>query len=230
MEKHQAVTRSRNVGNVAAEKARLEQVEASFLIEQRKVEREVRERTLAYETHRKEIARRHLRRAAGERSRSARSDPRRAAEGELIELMQHELAFHVPGQSYLFTQPIQLRFNEIMAGARADTSVKIYGDEFEELERRATESRHLLRTIRGAGAEAQRPLATVVIGGILTSTFLTLVLLPTLHPWIEGKQQPVTGTKGTEIGRQQSHGGEATSNHAGATAPTLCPQSSGLRP
>jgi cobalt-zinc-cadmium resistance protein CzcA len=39
----------------------------------------------------------------------------------------------------------------------------------------------------GAGAEVQRPLATVVIGGILSSTFLTLVLLPTLYAWIEAK-------------------------------------------
>jgi cobalt-zinc-cadmium resistance protein CzcA len=38
----------------------------------------------------------------------------------------------------------------------------------------------------GAGAEVQRPLATVVIGGIISSTFLTLVLLPTLYEWIEG--------------------------------------------
>src|SRR5690606_29099844 len=37
----------------------------------------------------------------------------------------------------------------------------------------------------GAGAEVQRPLATVVIGGIVTSTFLTLVLLPTLYEWLE---------------------------------------------
>jgi cobalt-zinc-cadmium resistance protein CzcA len=36
-----------------------------------------------------------------------------------------------------------------------------------------------------AGAEVQRPLATVVIGGILTSTFLTLVLLPVLYEWVE---------------------------------------------
>ena len=42
----------------------------------------------------------------------------------------------------------------------------------------------------GAGAEVQRPLATVVIGGILSSTFLTLVLLPTLYEWIESKRQP----------------------------------------
>jgi cobalt-zinc-cadmium resistance protein CzcA len=37
----------------------------------------------------------------------------------------------------------------------------------------------------GAGAEVQRPLATVVIGGILTSTFLTLSLLPVIYEWAE---------------------------------------------
>jgi cobalt-zinc-cadmium resistance protein CzcA len=39
----------------------------------------------------------------------------------------------------------------------------------------------------GAGAEVQRPLATVVIGGIITSTFLTLILLPVLYEWIESR-------------------------------------------
>ena len=38
----------------------------------------------------------------------------------------------------------------------------------------------------GAGAEVQRPLATVVIGGILSSTFLTLFLLPVLYRWASG--------------------------------------------
>jgi cobalt-zinc-cadmium resistance protein CzcA len=42
----------------------------------------------------------------------------------------------------------------------------------------------------GAGAEVQRPLATVVIGGILSSTFLTLVLLPVLYEWSERKVRP----------------------------------------
>jgi cobalt-zinc-cadmium resistance protein CzcA len=41
----------------------------------------------------------------------------------------------------------------------------------------------------GAGAEVQRPLATVVIGGIASSTFLTLVLLPVLYAWIEGRRE-----------------------------------------
>jgi cobalt-zinc-cadmium resistance protein CzcA len=36
----------------------------------------------------------------------------------------------------------------------------------------------------GAGAEVQRPLALVVIGGVITSTALTLVVLPTLYRWL----------------------------------------------
>src|SRR5499433_1911585 len=44
----------------------------------------------------------------------------------------------------------------------------------------------------GAGAEVQRPLATVVIGGILSSTFLTLVLIPVLYEWVEKRtRQPL---------------------------------------
>jgi cobalt-zinc-cadmium resistance protein CzcA len=36
----------------------------------------------------------------------------------------------------------------------------------------------------GIGAEVQRPLATVVIGGILSSTVLTLLILPVLYQWL----------------------------------------------
>ena len=42
----------------------------------------------------------------------------------------------------------------------------------------------------GAGAEVQRPLATVVIGGILSSTFLTLVVRPVLSAWFEKERSP----------------------------------------
>jgi cobalt-zinc-cadmium resistance protein CzcA len=41
----------------------------------------------------------------------------------------------------------------------------------------------------GTGAEVQRPLATVVIGGLVTSTLLTLFVLPTLYGWIEGREE-----------------------------------------
>jgi len=38
---------------------------------------------------------------------------------------------------------------------------------------------------RGVGAETQRPLAAVVVGGLITSILLTLVLLPVLYEWLE---------------------------------------------
>jgi cobalt-zinc-cadmium resistance protein CzcA len=40
----------------------------------------------------------------------------------------------------------------------------------------------------GAGAEVQRPLATVVIGGLITSTALTLIVLPTVYRWLFGNR------------------------------------------
>ena len=40
----------------------------------------------------------------------------------------------------------------------------------------------------GVGAETQRPLATVVVGGLITSTLLTLVLLPVLYDWMEQRR------------------------------------------
>ena len=43
----------------------------------------------------------------------------------------------------------------------------------------------------GTGAEVQRPLATVVIGGLITSTILTLLLLPMLYAWFERERQEV---------------------------------------
>src|SRR5213594_4139486 len=48
----------------------------------------------------------------------------------------------------------------------------------------------------GTGAEVQRPLATVVIGGILSSTFLTLIILPILYAWFERERQaPAVATR-----------------------------------
>lgn len=41
----------------------------------------------------------------------------------------------------------------------------------------------------GVGAETQRPLATVVVGGLITSTLLTLVLLPVIYEWIEARSE-----------------------------------------
>jgi cobalt-zinc-cadmium resistance protein CzcA len=76
-------------------------------------------------------------------------DGQLATKEQLVDLMRQELVGSIPGQNYSFTQPIQMRFNEIMAGARADLSLKIYGDDFTELEKLATACRDILRKIPG---------------------------------------------------------------------------------
>jgi cobalt-zinc-cadmium resistance protein CzcA len=53
----------------------------------------------------------------------------------------------------------------------------------------------------GIGSEVQRPLATVVIGGLVSSTLLTLILLPVLYRWMEGNSaQPSPVKAGQESG------------------------------
>ena len=56
----------------------------------------------------------------------------------------------LPGNAYEFTQPIQMRFNELIAGVRGDLAVKVFGDEFEPLLRSADQIAAILRDTRGA--------------------------------------------------------------------------------
>jgi len=43
----------------------------------------------------------------------------------------------------------------------------------------------------GTGSEVQRPLAIVVIGGLVSSTLLTLIVIPTLYEWITAKSERI---------------------------------------
>ncbi|TKW80127.1 MAG: CusA/CzcA family heavy metal efflux RND transporter [Bradyrhizobium icense] len=56
----------------------------------------------------------------------------------------------LPGNAYEFTQPIQMRFNELLAGVRGDVAVKIFGDEFEPMLKAANDVAASLRGVRGA--------------------------------------------------------------------------------
>jgi Cu/Ag efflux pump CusA len=53
----------------------------------------------------------------------------------------------------------------------------------------------------GAGAEVQRPLATVVIGGLAISTMLTLLVLPALYQWIERRREASLTSKRENYGQ-----------------------------
>ena len=56
----------------------------------------------------------------------------------------------LPGNTYEFTQPIQMRFNELIAGVRSDVAVKVYGDNFTEMQRTAAAIARTLQGVPGA--------------------------------------------------------------------------------
>ena len=56
----------------------------------------------------------------------------------------------VPGNNYEFTQPIQMRFNELISGVRSDVAVKVYGEEFNQMQPVAQQVASILRGIEGA--------------------------------------------------------------------------------
>jgi cobalt-zinc-cadmium resistance protein CzcA len=65
------------------------------------------------------------------KDRAAWPDPRKSKAQVVADL---EAAVRpIPGNNYEFTQPIQMRFNELLSGVRADVAVKVYGDDLEEL-------------------------------------------------------------------------------------------------
>lgn len=59
-------------------------------------------------------------------------------------------ALAVPGNNYELTQPIQMRFNELIAGVRADVAIKLYGDDLDALAQAGDAIEAVLKTIPGA--------------------------------------------------------------------------------
>jgi cobalt-zinc-cadmium resistance protein CzcA len=74
---------------------------------------------------------------------------RAASQEELTERMRSELSV-LPGMKMIFTQPIEMRVNEMIAGIRADLGVKIFGDDLEILKAKAAEVEAVLKSISGA--------------------------------------------------------------------------------
>lgn len=75
-------------------------------------------------------------------------NPSKSKETFLAELRTAVKA--VPGNKYEFTQPIEMRFNELIAGVRTDVAVRIYGDELDTLADAGEQASALLATVPGA--------------------------------------------------------------------------------
>ena len=75
-------------------------------------------------------------------------DPRKP-KAELIEELE-QAAKKIPGSNYEFTQPIQMRTNELISGVRSDVAIKVYGDDLDQLARLAGRIERAMREVPGA--------------------------------------------------------------------------------
>ena len=75
-------------------------------------------------------------------------DPELAKDDLIREIS--EKASRLPGNKFDFSQPMQMRFNELIAGVKEDLAIKVFGDEFEPMRRAANQIAGILGTIRGA--------------------------------------------------------------------------------
>ncbi|MDE2367007.1 MAG: CusA/CzcA family heavy metal efflux RND transporter, partial [Betaproteobacteria bacterium] len=74
---------------------------------------------------------------------------RHRTKAELITAMEQAVQ-KVPGNNYEFTQPIQMRFNELLSGVRADVAVKVFGDDMDTLLAAGEQIEKVLDTVPGA--------------------------------------------------------------------------------
>src|SRR5581483_7010773 len=75
-------------------------------------------------------------------------DPRKSKRALITEI--EKAAEEIPGSNYELSQPIQLRFNELISGVRSDVGVKIFGDDLDTLLTVAGQVQSVLQTIQGA--------------------------------------------------------------------------------
>lgn len=71
------------------------------------------------------------------------------SKNELAEKFKEALAI-IPGMEVEFTQPIEMRFNELITGVRADIAIKIFGEDLEVLNKKANEIKSLVENVEGA--------------------------------------------------------------------------------
>jgi cobalt-zinc-cadmium resistance protein CzcA len=70
---------------------------------------------------------------------------------DLINAIKEKIELHVPAQVLMVSQPVELRFNELLEGTRADVSAKIFGDDLDKIIAYSKEVAAIVGDIEGAG-------------------------------------------------------------------------------
>src|SRR5688572_10045994 len=100
------------------------------------------------------------------KEREAWPDPRKPKDELVSEL--EALAARIPGNNYEFTQPIEMRFNELISGVRSDVAVKVYGDD--------------LPTLLAIGEDIEAALAGIAGGADVALEQMTGLPMLTVEP------------------------------------------------
>ena len=126
-----------------------------------------------------------------------------AAVGGVLTLWLRDMPISLPAAIGFIALTGIAVMNGVVWMARA-RELEALGDDVSQIARRAAleRARPVLMTAlvaalgfvpmmlsHGIGAEVQRPLATVVVGGLVSSTVLTLFVLPVLYPWLRGRSK-----------------------------------------
>ncbi|HWV38062.1 MAG TPA: CusA/CzcA family heavy metal efflux RND transporter [Vulgatibacter sp.] len=126
----------------------------------------------------------------------------------LIEELEEAIAREDPASDFAFTQPIQMRFNELVGGEVSDVSLSIYGEDLDELRRLADEARDAIAQVRGAAdvrvttppdvalVEVEpRPIAAaqagLFAGDVLDAVSAVRVGIPVGATWVGVKEIPI---------------------------------------
>jgi len=72
-----------------------------------------------------------------------------SSKAELIEKIREKISV-IPGVNYVFTQPVELRFNELLTGVREDVAIKLYGEDLDVLVDKAQEMAKIIGSVQGA--------------------------------------------------------------------------------
>ncbi|MFZ0490373.1 MAG: CusA/CzcA family heavy metal efflux RND transporter [Salegentibacter sp.] len=69
---------------------------------------------------------------------------------ELVAKIKEKLSV-IPGVNFVFSQPVELRFNELLTGVREDVAIKLYGEDLDVLSEKAAKMASIIKTVPGAG-------------------------------------------------------------------------------
>ena len=97
-----------------------------------------------------------------------RVDGRPITKPALAALLEQEITRELPDQSFLFAQPIEMRFNELLEGVRSDLALKITGSDYDVMESLAEKAKAILDQVPGAGevefeAQGRAPILEIIL-------------------------------------------------------------------